>query len=347
MQRTTTQHKFTQKVVISLMSVALVFSMLSLTACNSSNNATNPSSNITVKNQTSVQEIDRDVSIEKTTLIDIPEATISADSISFQNDSLKLTLTMTNKTSKPISIQAGTLGFSANYINNYMVDDGYIGTDLEPNESKTADVFFNSNLFKMFGINKIGEIGIGITIKNNQTSKDYSKVNYDLIHREVVSIKTSQYDSVDMNVDTYPEAITNEDLLHTLDLTILKFSKENSFDQNGISIKSLGLFKNTDGETSVALEIQNTNNLLVSANASDVTINNEMAYEGSWIGEAIALNKIAVMVITLNDVVNMAQDNENIQNIDLENISTVGIKFTVFDENSNTIVSPTELEFNF
>lgn len=343
MQRTTTQHKFTQKVVISLMSVALVFSMLSLTACNSSNNVTNPSSNITVKNQTSVQEIDRDVSIEKTTLIDIPEATISADSISFQNDSLKLMLTMTNKTSKPISIQAGTLGFSANYINNYMVDDGYIGTDLEPNESKTADVFFNSNLFKMFGINK----GIGITIKNNQTSKDYSKVNYNLIHREVVSIKTSQYDSVDMNVDTYPEAITNEDLLHTLDLTILKFSKEDSFDQNGISIKSLGLFKNTDGETSVALEIQNTNNLLVSANASDVTINNEMAYEGSWIGEAIAPNKIAVMVITLNDVVSMAQDNENIQNIDLENISTVGIKFTVFDENSNTIVSPTELEFNF
>lgn len=343
MQRTTTQHKFTQKVVISLMSVALVFSMLSLTACNSSNNVTNPSSNITVKNQTSVQEIDRDVSIEKTTLIDIPEATISADSISFQNDSLKLMLTMTNKTSKPISIQAGTLGFSANYINNYMVDDGYIGTDLEPNESKTADVFFNSNLFKMFGINK----GIGITIKNNQTSKDYSKVNYNLIHREVVSIKTSQYDSVDMNVDTYPEAITNEDLLHTLDLTILKFSKEDSFYQNGISIKSLGLFKNTDGETSVALEIQNTNNLLVSANASDVTINNEMAYEGSWIGEAIAPNKIAVMVITLNDVVSMAQDNENIQNIDLENISTVGIKFTVFDENSNTIVSPTELEFNF
>ena len=81
MQRTTTQHKFTQKVMISLMGVALVFSMLSLTACNSSNNATNSSSNITVKNQTPVQEIDRNVSIEKTTLIDIPEASISVPAV--------------------------------------------------------------------------------------------------------------------------------------------------------------------------------------------------------------------------------------------------------------------------
>ncbi len=347
MDKTATHPTTLQKLLGVLMGITLLLSLFCLAACNSDNDTDSSNSSITIKKQGATSEIDHNVSIEQTTLIDIPEASITADSISFQNDSLKLALNMTNKISKPISIQAGTLGFSANYINNYMVNDGYIGIDLEPNESKTAEVVFNSQELKMLGINQIGEIGIGITIKNNQTSKDYSTINFDQIHREIVSIKTSQYNSVDMNVDTYPDAITSESLLNTLNATLLKFSKEEGFDQNGIKIKSLGLFKNTDDEISVLLEIQNSTNTLVGVQASDVIINGEMAYEGTWIGSAIAPDKIAIMSICLNDIINLANNNEAVQSIDLSNITTVGIELAALDVNSNTVVSPTELEFTF
>lgn len=333
--------------LVLALTAVLAFSAIALAGCGSG--SSNSGSGVTVKSENASQGIDQDVSIEKTALIDIPEASITADSISFENDNLCVTLTLTNKTSKPIQVSAGTLGFSANYINNYMVSDGYLHEELEPNESTTGEIAFSTAELRALGIQQIGEIGLGLDVSNNQTSSDYSKVNYDKICQQVATVKTNKIDSVDMNADTYPEAINNPGFLSLMGASMVKFNGEGGFDQNGISVKSIALMKNVDGELTVFVEIQNNTDKLVGAQASDVTIDGEMAYEGNWTGVAIAPHKIGLLDINLDDVSSMmnSQADDEDENSHLDNVKTVGIEFAVRDEKRNTIISPTELEFSF
>lgn len=330
-----------------VLAAVLTFSAVALAECGSGSPSSG--SGVTVKSEDTNQGIDQDVSIEKTALIDIPEASVAADSVSFENDNLCVNLTLTNKTSKPIQVNAGTLGFSANYINNYMVSDGYLHEELEPNESTTEKISFSTAELRALGIQQVGEIGLGLEIKNNQTSSDYSHVNYDQICQQIATIKTNKIDSVDMNADTYPEAINNPGFLSLMGVSMVKFNGEGGFDQNGINIKSIALLKNTDEELTVFVEIQNNTDKLVGAQASDVTIDGEMAYEGNWTGVAVAPHKIGLLDINLDDISNMMsnQTNDKDENSHLDNVKTVGIEFSVRDEKRNTIVSPTELEFSF
>ena len=336
------------KPIAFILGIALAIGALGLYGCGSQDTS-NSGSGVTAKNQGIAQSIDRDVSIEKTTLLDIPEITITADSVSFENNQLCLNLTLTNKTSKPISATAGTLGFSANYINNYMVNDGYLAADLEANETTEKTVYFDALELQGLGITKIGEIGLGILVKNNQTSKDFSSSDYSQIAQQVVALKTNQYASADMNSNTYAEAINNQVYLAQIGGTMLKFDGNGGFNQSGISIQSIALLKNSEDEKIVLVEIQNNTNELVAARSSDVTINGEMAYEGSWTSTALAPHKIGLMAINLNDIEEMvsAYGDDGPVDFGLESISNVGIEFAVYDKKFNTVVSPVELEFNF
>lgn len=330
------------------LSLALVFgvilavSLIGLTGC-SSQNQKNPG--ITVKNQGTTPALDRDFTIEKTTLIDIPEVTVVADSATFQNDNLSIHLTLTNKTSKPLSVCSGTNGFSANYINNYMVNSGYLVADLEPNETVTKDVTINAQELQLCGIREIGVIGLGLLVKNNKTS---SPVNFDQIAQQVAAIKTNKYDSVDLDTNTYPEAINDATLLGRIGATMVSFNGEGGFDQNDISIESVALIKNTEGELTVMLEIKNGTDKLIGAIAGDISIGGEIVYEGRWTSAIIDAGKTGFLSINLDDVVNMKRMlDDNDDDSKLETISQTGIEFSVVDARSNTIISPVELEFSF
>lgn len=332
------------KPIAFVLGIVLAVGALGLCGC-SSGGSSNSGSGVTVKNQDSAASIDRDVSIEKTTLLDTPEITITADSVSFENDRLCLTLTSTNKTNKPISARAGTMGFSANYINNYMVTDGYFMADLEAKETAEDKVYFDSSEMLLLGISKIGEIGLGISVQNNnRTTYDYSQIT-----QQVVSIKTNQFSSTDMESNTYDTAINNKGLLNLIGATMINFNGNGGFEQSGISIKSIALIENKEGEKTVFIEIQNNTDDLVGARSSAVTINDEMAYEGLWDTTAIAPHKFGIMAINLNNVEEMGDvyDDEDEIKSALETVSTVGIEFSVVDKKANTVVAPVELEFSF
>lgn len=325
-----------------VLGIILAVSLIGLTGCNLQNQK-NPG--ITVKNQGTTPALDRDFTIEKTTLIDIPEVTVVADSATFQNDNLSIQLTLTNKTGKPLSVCSGTNGFSANYINNYMVNSGYLVADLEPNETVTKDVTINAQELQLCGIREIGVIGLGLLVKNNKTS---SPVNFDQIAQQVAAIKTNKYDSVDLDTNTYPEAIKDAALLGRIGATMVSFNGEGGFDQNGISIESVALIKNTEGELTVMLEIKNGTDKLIGAIAGDISIDGEMIYESRWSTAIIDAGKTGFLSINLDDVVSMKRMlDDNDDDLKLETISQTGIEFSAVDTRSNTIISPVELEFSF
>lgn len=321
---------------------AMLLALLPIYGCGAAQGGAS-GSGISVKQQAVGDSFDRDISIEKTTLVDNPEVEVTADSLSFKNDNIYLDITATNKTDSKIQVSAGTFGFSGNYINNYMVSDGYLSIELAPQETKTSDIYFQTLELSLLGIKTVGEIGIGLDIKYNEFGSDSSSFNLDTICQEIAVIKTSASDSVDMQNDTYQTAINDSAILTTAGASMLAFNGNGGFDQNGIEIKSLCLIKNKDDDVTFFIEIQNNTDSVLMARASDVSINGLMAYEGSWTGNTIAPSKTAVMDITLNDVI----EDDQLENFDLNNIQTVGIEFSVTDSDLNTVVTPVELEFSF
>lgn len=324
--------------ISSLLGVMLAFGSISITGC-----ASRQEAGISVGSQDPTETFDWNTTIEKTVLIDIPEVTVTADSLSFKNDNAYLDITATNKTDSKISVSAGTLGFSGNYINNYMVTSGYLMLDLDPQQSETDDMYFNTEELMLFGIKQISEIGLGLNVQYDEISDDFTSSNFDTICQEITEIRTSAYESGETTANSYQSTLNNDALLSLVGAQLLAFDDKGGFDQNGISIKSVSLVKNKDEDISAFIEIQNDSDAIVMASASDVSINGVMAYEGSWTGETIAPHKIAVMDITLNDVVR----DEEIDQFDLENVTNLGIEFAVKNKDSNTIVAPIELGFSF
>ncbi len=302
----------------------------------------NQGSAVKVKSQEGFSPLDTNISIEETTLMDIPEATVVANSLTFKNDNAYVEVTATNKTDTKISINAGTMGYSGNFVNNYMVTSGYLGLELEPLETKSDELYFNGSELHLLGIDKIGEIGLGLNVKYNEFGSGSVEMNLDGIAKDIASIRTSAYDSVDMNTDTYQDSINNNLVLSATGASLLAFDGNGGFEQSGISVKSICLVKNKDEEVTFFLEIQNNNETTIMATAGDVSVNGVMAYEGLWTSETIAPGKTAIMDISLTNVTDSISDQ-----VDLNDVSTVGLDFGASDAQSNTIVVPVELEFNF
>lgn len=302
----------------------------------------NQGSAVKVKSQEGFSPLDTNISIEETTLIDIPEVAVVANSLTFKNDNAYVEITATNKTDTKISINAGTLGYSGNFINNYMVTSGYLGLELEPQETKSDELYFSGDELHLLGIDKIGEIGIGLDVGYNEFGTGSTEMNLDDIAKDIVSIRTSAYDSVDMGADTYQDSINNDLVLSATGASLLAFDGNGGFDQSGISIKSVSLVRNKDDNVTVFVEIRNDTDAIVSATAGDISVNGAMAYEGLWTSETIAPGKTAIMDVSLNSVTDSISDQ-----IDLNDISSVGLDFGASDAQSNTIVAPVELEFSF
>ncbi len=302
----------------------------------------NQGSAVKVKSQEGFSPLDTNISIEETTLIDIPEVAVVANSLTFKNDNAYVEVTATNKTDTKISINAGTLGYSGNFINNYMVTSGYLGLELEPQETKSDELYFSGDELHLLGIDKIGEIGIGLDVGYNEFGTGSTEMNLDDIAKDIVSIRTSAYDSVDMGADTYQDSINNDLVLSATGASLLAFDGNGGFDQSGISIKSVSLVRNKDDNVTVFVEIRNDTDAIVSATAGDISVNGAMAYEGLWTSETIAPGKTAIMDVSLNSVTDSISDQ-----IDLNDISSVGLDFGASDAQSNTIVAPVELEFSF
>lgn len=326
----------------------LLLAAFTLTACG--NAGQDSKTGITVKNQVAAYEMDSTVSIEPVTLLDTSEVKIVADSLTIKNDSPILTLTLTNKLDTPISVQAGTIGFSGSYVNNYMVSQAYLGADLKPNETMAKEMRFGKEELMILGITQIGEIGLGVNVKHNQSYTEYEKSNYNVIFKGVLPIKTNKYDSADMNTDTYAERINDAGMLSLLNAKMLSFNKDDSFAQNGISIESWGLCQNEDGEVNLLLEMKNSSDSLVSITLSNVSLDGQLAYKGLWDTESIAPQKTAIVYVDLDSIAkhgDLISKADDAKELSMKDVKQVGFTLSAEDENSNTILAPTELELNF
>ncbi len=280
--------------------VCMLFGALALSACGGA----------------TLGEFDTKPTIEQTVLYDENGVKITANGLTYDNFSAQLSVSVENNSDKNLSFVCGSAGYSVNSVNGYMVEDGYMNCELMPGENKTENLTYNFSTLNVFGINKIADMEIGFSIKDD---------DYNYTYTGPLAIKTSAADSYNYDKNSYRAVLKNGALQKRFDTVRNYFSEEQLFNQYNVCISSSAVFTNVDGEPSLLLEVENNSSDTVYVSLRDMFINGHEVYDSLWSSDSINAGKKNVTYVFLS---NLADRYEG-EFADISEISQIEFTFGV------------------
>lgn len=269
--------------------------------------------------------------MEETVLVDESDVKITATGLKYTAYDVKLSLTIENNSDQDLSFYAGTLGYSCNSINGWMVDDGYLNADVPAGKKANESVEFSIDELVLLGITDIADLELGFEIETD---------GYDeYLLTGPRQVKTSLANSYDYKEDTYRTAITDIGLTDSLGFEILHDSDEIAFDQKGIRVLSQTMADDSNGDTVLLVEIENTANSTLGVTLGDISINGLMVKSGSWSYDLIGAGKRRVISTNLSNVL----DKDYLDALGLQEIGSVSYTLELEDDEGDTLVAPQEV----
>lgn len=277
-----------------------------------------------------IPEFDTTYTIEQTVLWDADGISVTATDLSYSGNFCELYLTIANNSGKDLSFTSGTMGYSRNAVNGYMVDDGYLSADITNGASSEEVMSFNIEQLMIYGITQVADISIGINAED---------ADGNTIQLYPMQVKTSVYDTYDYEADTFTY-ILNSGLLEAIyNCSIDYSSDEELYNQGNVRIASHALITNTDGQKSFLFEIENNTENCVLGTTSGISVNGMTIYSYNWSIDAINSGTRRIAFISLNGLADI-----NYMDIfGITDISGIGFTFGVTDTNNAEINSPVDI----
>lgn len=238
----------------------------------------------------------KNASLAKTVMVDEDGVKITATGLNYTNHSVELDLVIENNSGKDLSFISGSMGYSCNSINGYMMSDGYLNCDVANGKKANDSISFSYDGLMLYGINEIADMEIGFDISDDNYNHTYSGPR---------QVKTSVFDAHDYNKDCYQETITSRAAMNTYNYDITHFSQDSLYDINGIKLLSSAVMINRDGETALLLELENTTNDTVYVSTSDIAINGLVVSSSTWSSDAINPGKRGIVNVEISSVLNL------------------------------------------
>lgn len=286
------------------------------------------------KDEYKLDNFNNSASIEETVLVDENYIKITATELDYDNYCVTLKLNIENNSNENLSFVTGSVGYSCNSINGYMIDDGYLNCDIAAGKKANDTIKFDYNALSLYGINEIADIEVGFSITDE---------NYNKFITGPRQIKTSIYDSFDYSVDYYKTSIMSDNLKNKFDYAIDYFSEDKIYDQNGIAIISEGLMTNTDGEKIVFLEAENNSNETVTITTNNISLNGLVVTNGTWSNSDINPGKRCIIDLSLSSMM----DSSYYETFGISDIGNVTLSVILKDDEYNDITNPQTINMNF
>lgn len=245
------------------------------------------------KSEETLEEFLRDAVLDETVMMDEDGIRITATGLSYTDYSVSLELLIENNSGRDLSFISGSLGYSCNSVNGYMIEDGYLNCDVADGKKANAEISFGYESLMLFGIHEIADIEIGFDVVDEEYNHIYSGPR---------QVTTSAYENYDYSTDCYLNAITSRGAMNTYNYDMTFFSKDILYEVNGIRLLSEGMMINRDGETQLLLEMENTTDELVYVTSSDIAINGLNVYSSIWSSDAIGAGRKAIVNVNLSSV---------------------------------------------
>ena len=270
--------------------------------------------------------------IEETVLVDEDDIKITATELSYTNYSADLNLLIENNSDKNLSFISGSMGYSCNAVNGYMVNDGYLNADVAAGKKANESVRFSTDMLTIYGITEIADIQIGFDIRDEEYEDYYTGV------RQIITSAAEAYDDSE---NRYQKAVSSgiwEKLYHC---SIDYYADEELYDQNGVRIVSDALMMNRDGEKVILLEIWNDSPEMVYGVTSNIAVNGLTINNYRCSGDFI--NPGTRRIVEL-DITSML-DKSYWDVFGISDISQFALSFAVEDAAHEEIAAPEEIGF--
>lgn len=235
-----------------------------------------------------------EASIKETVLVDEKDVKITATELVYGKYSPELKITIENNSDKNLSFSSATLSYNCNSINGYMVDTGYLNTDVAAGKKAKASIRFDSDEMALLGIREIADIGIGFKVTDD---------NYDTyLQTGPLQIKTSIADTYDYSVDTYQWAISNN-LFSESYYSVSYYEIGEFYSKNGIKLLSEAVLKDSDGKTFLLLEFENHTLGSIYVSLSNIIANGLVVHDSAWTGELINVGCRCIMAVPISSMI--------------------------------------------
>lgn len=274
-------------------------------------------------------QFDPSATLEETVLVDESDVKITATGLKYTAYDVKLSLAIENNSDQNLSFYSGTLGYSCNSVNGYMVDDGYLNADIAAGKKSNETVSFSVDELTLLGISDIADIELGFHI----TADRYN----DYLLTGPRQLRTSIADSYDYKADTYRQSIV--DNISALGSTVDCDSEEVVFDQKGIRVVSQTLVTNSSGKQALLVEAENTTSDTVYIAVGDVALNGLSVQSGTWSTDWISAGKRRIITMNLS---NMLDESYRVA-FGLEALGQVTYTIEPKDSDRDTLVVPQSL----
>lgn len=274
---------------------------------------------------------DPTATLEETVLVDEGDVKITATGLKYTAYEVKVSLTLENNTDKNLSFRSGTMGYSCNSVNGYMVDGGYLNADVAAGKKSNENISFDISELSILGLPDIADIELGFDIADDQYET--------YLQTGPRQLKTSAADGYDYAADTYRAAILDGGLAKALGFTVDGDSGELQFDEKGVRVISQTLITNSSGDQALFVEVENTTGDAVFASVGDVAVNGLGVQSGTWSTDWVSPGKRRVVSMSLSS---MLEDSQR-ATFGLEQIGTVSYSFGIKDMDGDALVLPQTL----
>lgn len=268
--------------------------------------------------------------IEETVLLEEEGIKITATGLSYSDYDVKLNLTIENNTEQKLSFTSGTLGYSCNSVNGYMITDGYLNADVAAGKKKNDSISFSYSGLLLYGITEIADIQVGFTVKND---------DYEVVCQDLGQVKTSLTENYDYETDTLKSMLESKAWEKLADCSVDYYSGEEIYNQDGIRIVSQTLITNRDDEKVVLIEVVNDLQETVFSSVGDVCLNDLLIAPGTWNREAIAPGKRRLIQMTLESMLDKAYW----ERLGITEVGNITFTFGSKDEEDDEIIEPCEI----
>lgn len=283
-----------------------------------------------VKKDVKLEAFKTDATIEETILYDENDLKITATDLTYSSYAVELNLLIENNSDKDLTFASGTMGYSCNSVNGYMISDGYLNADVAAGKKANESIRFGTKELGIYGITEIADIQIGFSVSDDDYNRIYSGPR---------QIKTSIADSYDYETDTYIQCINSGVWEAAYDCTIDYYAENELYNQGGIRILSETLMTNKDGEKSILLEVENNSSESVYGAIADISVNGLVFYDGTWTRDAINPGTRCVMDFSPASML----DETYWDAFGISDVGVVVFSFTVEDSELNDMITPQEM----
>lgn len=277
------------------------------------------------------EEFKQTGTITETVLYDQNNVKITATGLTYNNYDAELELNIENNSVTDLEIRSGTMAYSCNSVNDYMVDMGYLNCEVAAGKKANDTVKFSYSSLRMYGINEIADIEIGFDID----SADIFDDKFEEIYTGPCAVKTSVSDSYDYSESTFRKAMGSAAVQGEFGITTNYISDDKLCDSNGISVISEVIAANKDGDKVLFLEVENSTSEEVNIRTSDIVFNGLKIYGSNYSYDTVNPGKKCIVDISFDNIL----DGQYWDSCGLSEINSVELGFTALKSDDTEMFS--------